>query len=344
MSWAELALYESHDLIRERFRLLHARDLAADKISEISAFFSQGRQYFTAASSAGSLVAPLLYYYGVNALIRGAVLFLDPHARQSTLKPAHGLSIHQWQATLAKGLAGLGALELTVERTGTFAELMRVVATRLRVPAFGDDHSTEHLPVPSTPEAPTGTRLALKEILSRVPGLQDLCEQVFSEPANVLPVAVTTFIASRRTRVEVYGSARFPLNESELRRALPQLANAKSEPLSGSGDSQTAIAFWIAPNSNGTEIGELPPLRHSHGVASLVLPFTSGLDLPPLATLYAFGFSVGMLSRYFPQEWRALQSGSRGDRVHPVVREAIEILRNRFPAEVASVLSVLTAA
>lgn len=337
MSWTELALIESHDIVRERFAVVHGREVPAGKVAEITAFFTQGRQYFEAAASSGPLVAPLLYYYGVNAICRGAVLFLDPQLRQASLKASHGLTIHDWQRNLSDGIHRLPNLEIQLEPTGTFPELVRVASDRLRVPAFRDDFTMEQLNLRTSSVLQAGIKVSVAEILSRLPDLNELFEEVANEPSNIFSVGIKTFAQSRRTRLDVYGSLRFPLDDSRLRTLLPEPTTSKSEPLRQASDLRPAVTFWIPPEQDGG-IGKLPPLRYSHGGTWLVMPFDESVNLPPVAIHYLFAFVVGMLSRYFPQHWLALRSGQRGDRFYPLIREAIEIVARRFPGEMATAL------
>lgn len=44
---------------------------------EISAYFSQGMEFFAGALGLSEMVRPLILYYGVVALAHGAALFLD---------------------------------------------------------------------------------------------------------------------------------------------------------------------------------------------------------------------------------------------------------------------------
>jgi hypothetical protein len=137
----DIALYESHDIVRERYQQRHNLKINTGKVSEIVAFFSQGRQYFEAARSAGALVSPLLAYYGVNALIRGAVLFLSAESRQATLKPSHGLTLKDWQNELANGPGKLGEFPIFVETSGTFPEYTRATRNRSWMMATVDHRS-----------------------------------------------------------------------------------------------------------------------------------------------------------------------------------------------------------
>jgi YaaC-like protein len=338
MSWTELSLFESHDLLRQQFQRRHDRELSTAKAAEIAAFLTQGRLYLEAARAAAPLVSPLLQYYGVNAITRGAILFLDPRARAATLKPSHGLSTPGWQSALDRGLERVADLEVAVDATGTFPEFSRVTHNRTRVPAFRDDHTIEQLNISGTIDLPPSIRLSLREILSRIPHLNELYEEVLNETPNIFAVGLKTFVQSRRVTIEIYGSQQHPPDEAELRRVIPAFAATSCKEHNEAGNRRRGLLFIVPPREESHTVGELPPLRYSRGVTWLVLPFAEHVDLSTTSVLYALSFCLGMLSRYFPQHWLSLLSGAKGDRLYPLLREASSHVADDFAAEIADQL------
>ncbi len=69
-TWAPLSLYESPELARRLAGETTGRRPTSAKAREISAHFSQAREYFRGAAGAGELVKPLIVYYGAVALAR----------------------------------------------------------------------------------------------------------------------------------------------------------------------------------------------------------------------------------------------------------------------------------
>jgi hypothetical protein len=112
--WSRLALYESSDFVRRAFYDEHLRELNTSKAQEIVAHFAQGREYFASAATASPLLRPLLLYYGVVGLSRGAILFLRSNARQASLRPSHGLEVVDWNNILGLGLREIP--NLTIRR------------------------------------------------------------------------------------------------------------------------------------------------------------------------------------------------------------------------------------
>lgn len=75
--WERLSLYESRDMVTQLYHRRHGRQTNDAKARAIASHMIQGRQYFESAQGAGELVRPLLLYYGVVALSRALILFLD---------------------------------------------------------------------------------------------------------------------------------------------------------------------------------------------------------------------------------------------------------------------------
>lgn len=63
--WEGLSFYESTDLVARFYEEYHHSKLQEHKASEIVSQLSQGREYFSSASSSAEIVRPLLVYYGV---------------------------------------------------------------------------------------------------------------------------------------------------------------------------------------------------------------------------------------------------------------------------------------
>ena len=72
--WHNISRFESYDLAKSWYQETHKRQMNATKTKQINAFFIQGREYFRSASSSDMSVKPLLLYYGVLSLARGAIL------------------------------------------------------------------------------------------------------------------------------------------------------------------------------------------------------------------------------------------------------------------------------
>ena len=328
---SEILLFESHDYVRDRYQQRHGRELSAEKAGEIVAAFSQGRQYFEAARSAGALAEPVLTYYGVNALTRGAVLFLNPRLRQSSLKPAHGLTPVDWQQVLAGGLARVSDLSVAVSAGGTFPEYCSASGNRSWI-IFRDLLTFRRAELPGSPEVPSGTRITLKAILARVPDLNEMYEEVMLESPAI-------FAASFQPvghQLTIYGSKRFRPDGAAIVSVLPELADAHIADVSTDA-ARPALAFTlpVLPDKGMN----VPPLRYAFGGMWLTLPFDGGWVLSTVSVLYLLSFVTSTLSRYYPREWLMLLGSQRGDRVYPLLRRGQDLLTQRYAAELAGELS-----
>lgn len=336
--WSDLSIYESHDVVRDKYKDVHGGDVTAEKAAEIVAFFSQGRQYFEAAAEGGPLVSPLLLYYGVNALARGAILFLNRQAQQCTLKPSHGIEIHGWQQTLSGGIRNIADLSLQIGISGTFAELVQATGNRASVFITTEDFKYKFLEVRGTAQISAPVSVSLRDVMSRMPDLAELYADVMGEPPNVYNVGIRQSANGQRTTIDVFGSYQFAPDEQALRSRVPQLSTISGSPHVEPGDSRPAIRFTLQHPAPAPP-DSLPPLRYVGGLTLLIPPFTSSLDLSPVPVSYLFAYALGMLARYFPRQWVALLAGGRGDRVYPLIKEGLRKLQNTFPIDLAAELT-----
>src|SRR2546421_5881449 len=142
-SWERLSLYESRDLLSRFYQKRHSRKLEEEKTYEIIAHLAQGRGFFASARQSSELVHPLLLYYGVYALSKGLILFLDTSLRECSLPPSHGIVAEGWQNALSQGIDKLPDLPLKITG-GTFGVLSKATSNIDRCRVHG-------LPIYATP-------------------------------------------------------------------------------------------------------------------------------------------------------------------------------------------------
>lgn len=166
-SWTVLRNYESRELVRRRYHETHGREANAGMAREISSALSQAREYFDSARSADLIVRPLLLYYGVMQLSRGAIMFLVPGRREATLAARHGLSESGWRDCIAQEPLDISNLTIALETNGTLRELSDAVKHRtlLRVSTSAVNNVVEHEPLRG------GWSLTIGDLLARVPEL-----------------------------------------------------------------------------------------------------------------------------------------------------------------------------
>src|SRR5260370_21548844 len=171
-SWERLSLYESRDLLSRFYQKRHSGELSAEKAYEIIAHLAQGRGYFASARQSSELVRPLLLYYGVLALSRGLILFLDTTLRECSLPASHGIEAVSWQ-NVPGGINQLPNLPLKITE-GTFGLLSKATnnAERCLVHGVPSGLPPRHLLVrEGTATVPNPTTITMKMVLERLPDL-----------------------------------------------------------------------------------------------------------------------------------------------------------------------------
>ena len=167
-TWYALREFETRDITSRHYKDRHKRELGAGNAREIASNFIQAREYFRSASDADTVVRPLLQYYGVSALSRGLVLFLNTQRRESSIKPSHGLKTCDWRGTLSGGLTKIGDLRIGLEK-GIFYDLL--VATENTFYFRGRNFAKNWRVSVNIPT--TGAEFVFSDITSRIPDVSE---------------------------------------------------------------------------------------------------------------------------------------------------------------------------
>lgn len=386
-TWASLSLYESPELVRrfavesaELSSAIHeeggagiaegkqeaAEAVSIDTVSrEIAAYFAQGREYFRSAAGASELVRPLILYYGVVALARGAVRFLEPLGPGPA--PSHGLSARGW-GDLTETPETVPDLPVAATRTGTFSELARLTgaAEGVRIPYIS-------IPKVITARSPgvapaAGSRLTLREVLGQIPDVAELFERTFGEH-------------SRRLRCEVQATGdlepgtravgeQVPPDQDVRHFAwlgvLPSPGSPVGTPDAGWVQERVACGRLVDRGANAllhfardpaNEIAganlfelyydagssdrprrELPVATAGAGGEYLKLRTEGGVVLSSLLALHLAAYAASSLVRYHPGYWAMLTGRTAGDSVGPVLSAAISAVEERYPALILEVI------
>lgn len=362
--WSSLSMYESTDLVKRFAKQQTGLYPNATKARKISAHFAQGREYFRSASGAGELVRPLILYYGVLALARGAVLFLDP--TKSQLRAAHGLDASIWEDLLTDPRS-LPDAEVKIGFSGTFPELARITGNmeRVRVP-------TQQSPGVADAESPgtslaTDAKLTTKDILGQIPEVAVLYERTFGEHSRRLRAEIMYTGLTRspgdpepppdknRTAhswVGILPSApplRFP-DEGWAENLLGSTSFGKLGPASPEeflpmfGGSSPGYPYGRLCNLN-TEAGsrnewrlQMPVAVSASDAQYLKLPTDDGVVLSTLLALHLVAYAAGMLVRYHPGYWSMLVGRTEGSEIAPVLSAAVSTVEKRYPALILEAL------
>lgn len=324
--WNKLLEFESRDLIGRYFSLKHSRKASTRQISEISANFIQGREYFRNALNAAITVKPLLLYYGVASLTRGLILAGSPQISEASMKPAHGLETSNWQEALAK--SKFGELAVSVKK-GTFNEMLTATANRgyFKHNTSAIDWHVDY-PVPGE-----NLRFTFDDLIQTMPDLENEYYIWCQKPFHRL---VTSGFKSKSGDIKefvVYP----PKKDPEAIEYIFPKSSVFINKLDDSGPLMTieTTGAYIPHFSQKFVHGFGAGLREIH----LTRPINYSIYLSPLAQLYAASFYMGMLSRYFPSIWIGLGRTQKGDAIYPLFSKIIEIVELYFPAVVVEYLN-----
>ena len=335
--WHKISRFESHDLVKAWFKRTHGREPNTAKISQVNAFFTQGREYFNNASLADMSVKPLLLYYGVLSFSRGVILLKNPSKKEESLKQSHGLEVVNWQETLNSGIQNV--LELQVKATnGTFSELVEACPNKHLEHCFYRpgktkivvDHDLGDIKFSSDDNL-----LRLDDLLSRLMQTTFDYKGITDRKPKWFPVIVTAF--STETH--------FALLSPHVIPDLEYLVDGKSVLLKPTHQSWPNLPIDTIPQSSLVfrhEAGnahqkKFPVFHHIDGHQTMIgiLDFPNGDKLSEFFKLYLTSYIFGMLVRYYPSRWMELLRNSPGDFAQPLLLKAIEAIETDFPAELS---------
>lgn len=352
--WMRLSIYQSRDLIAERYQERHGRALNDGKSREIACNLIQGDQYFSAARTSGELARPLLLYYGVLSLSRALILFADSSAREATLLQGHGVRAVGWSSILAEPTKARRIPDLSMMfQGGTFthlssvtsnAEWTQVVWTN-DMPQLGA--STELSGqigwlANGTERLAQETTVTLGDVFRRIPDLAFTYEEVFGELAACFPALVTAVrgpfnmgpnVAAqfKEVRIKILRNKLHLPNDEVMMRTLG-LDHFAVVPRKASD--QVQFAARLEAKESLSDI--LPLIRlNRHWFDYVVSPFPNGDKLSSISTLFLTAYAIGMLVRYNPTTWQGISTVGIGDRGFPLLKAAMRLVERQFPIEIA---------
>ena len=193
--WHNISRFESYDLAKSWYQQTHQRQMNAAKTRQVNAFFIQGREYFKSASSSDLSVKPLLLYYGVLSLSRGAILLRNDSKKGESLAQSHGLKGVNWQGTLSGGIKNILDLEIQAER-GTFRELVEPIPNVHQTHYFSHQSKSKavlHHNLGEIGFCTTGELLTLGDLLSRLKQTMHAFQGVTGRVPKWFLTTVTTY-------------------------------------------------------------------------------------------------------------------------------------------------------
>ena len=329
-TWEILAFYESRDLLHRTYEERCGQSPSSDKVEEITYHLAQGREYFSSAKQSALLVRPLLLYYGVLALSRALILFLDYSKREWGLKHGHGVDIPNWKNVLHReskeqSIDKLAELKLKFVK-GTFTDLSQATKNGEQA-EFTWINTYRIWQENGTTELEPGYEITLKEVLARIQDIAHLFTVTFKERSCCYPAIISgsseqlfVHVSSEHVRRNLELPNMDILSKREICKIFPMFRDAKQ-------GSDGAYRF------RGREsCDDLPPIRNDQqGNAFLVAPLSNGHVLSSLSFLYLISYATGMLARYYPSQWGRLMHGSKGDWLFPLIKSVLTIVEERFP-------------
>ena len=338
--WHNISRFESYDLTKSWYQETHKRQLNATQTKQINAFFIQGREYFRSASSSDMIVKPLLLYYGVLSLSRGAILLRNASKKGESLAPSHGLKQVNWQGTVSDGIKNILDLGIQAER-GTFLEL---------VEAIPNVHNTEYFSHQSKSKATlqhdlgdikfctTKELLILGDLLSRLKQTMQSFQGVTGKDPKWFLTIVTTYAAE--THFLLFTKPPCEVLKLVDQRSVTIQTMPKGWPNLTLPIPQQGLVFRHEAGS--AHQSKFPLFHEPVGPQALmygIADFPNGDKINEFFKLYLISFVLGTLARYYPSVWMALLSGSPGDFARPLIFEAIKAIESEFPAELSKQIS-----
>ena len=335
--WYRISLFESYDFVKSWYLATHGRKPSAAKISQVNAFFVQGREYFRNAALADMSVKPLLLYYGVLSLSRGVILLRDPLKKEESLEPKHGLEVVNWQETLKGGIRNL--LELQVKATnGTFRELVEACPNRHKEHCFYSPTKTKIVVDHDLGEISFSTDdslLTLDDLLSRLMQTAFDYQGITGRKPKWFPAVVTSH--STETHFALMSPHVIPdLQELVDGQSVLIQATLQSWP-NLSIDTIPQLSLVFRHEAEKSHQNKFPVFHHAEGnqLMTGILDFPNKDKLSEFFKLYLTTYVLGMLARYYPSKWIALLRNAPGDFSQPLLLKAIDAIESDFPAELS---------
>lgn len=166
---------ESIDNLKPLIKIRTGRTPKTEVCRQISSCLQQGRLFYAAAAESPLEIKPLQLFYGMLGFAKALVLGRSLHGLE-TLPQTHGIR------DVSAGNARISDLRVKIEGDGTFQRFNDVCAPLTRIPYFEGTSTPAIRYVPSMKAVNLhGLELSLKDILGRIPTLNDLFRETFNE-------------------------------------------------------------------------------------------------------------------------------------------------------------------
>jgi hypothetical protein len=371
--WQKCKFLESADNLRPLVKLRFAREPSSSIAREIVACLQQGRLFYEAAESSPLEIKPLQQFYGMAGYAK-ALITAKRLQSLSTLKHSHGIR------DVSDGNARIADLRVQVSSTGTFQEFNDVLAPLTRLCYIDESTKSHTITLPSATSADlVGIQLSLRDVLSRISGLESLYLMTFNERPKCKQILVEIPLLTGR-------DCRIRVDEDDLfsdRKSLQKIVeNLRSQfPFLEQWRLNSAQQAWgksiiFFTNRGNTGINEFsddylafrndsyeeqpvpgdsndrfpletafPPLAGGfRGLSNMVSPVNK-LHLSEFSLHYLALFSLCSLVRYRPQIWTHAISRSvfrdipADDRALSLIEQFLLLNSRVIPSMVSTILN-----
>jgi len=367
-----LQFLESSGNVRQVIADALGREPNAEIAKGIATCIQQGRMFFESASNAEMEIRPLLLYYGMMAFAKSVISGRGLRSL-TTLNQGHGL--HDVSSPTSR----LTELVVKIGNGGTFQEFNDVIREYEGLDYF-EESMSRRLKLQTTASAHLiNNQFSLKEILARIPGLENLFQATFKEEAGVL--RFTHFIPGRldeevilRIDVPDLFEDRESLKKiiEEVRGKYPTLKRWRFSSAEKAWDNSVIIFHNVAPEEN--ELASENFMEENGGrrlvlkakpdqqyvdfrqlldsvIGGLTQSYPSlskpinGAHLSDVSLQYAGMFLLSSLVRYRPQIWVhsvsrfASQERPADDQSLALIESFMDTVQSTYPKLVTRLLT-----
>ena len=170
----QLKFLESTSNIKVLIKEVVGKKPSTRLAAEISVCLQQGRMFFNTAIESPTEIKPLQIFYGMIGFAK-ALTLARSFKHLETLTPSHGLK------DITVQNSRLEDIQLKILSKGTFQDFNNVISQFDRIHYFEKYMPSWHFIPTTTSDKLCGKKISLKEILARIPGLEDLYHNTFQE-------------------------------------------------------------------------------------------------------------------------------------------------------------------
>jgi YaaC-like protein len=182
--WTRITFLESAENLKSPLKALTGRTPSTSIAREVGVCVQQGRLFFESAGRSALEIRPLLLFYGTLAFAKALVVGRTLQSI-ATLPQAHGVK------DVSSPSARVMELTVKIGSSGTFQRFNDVAAQLNRFEYFDRESMTQSFMLPAAfSQQIESAQFTLKEILSRIPGLEGIYRRTFHEPANTEAVSM----------------------------------------------------------------------------------------------------------------------------------------------------------